>query len=116
MESSATVAAAAVSMSRCRKGEVYWRWGRLDTALVGSLRLLGSRRRPRWPIFFDFFAGSRQAQECRLYSALAGKGDGQGHRGLLGSVSALQRVLVGNNHLGGRCGGLGCGLVTQATL
>ena len=59
---------------------------------------------------------SRQAQKCRLYSALAGKGDGQGHRGLLGSVSALQRVVVGNNHLGGRCGGLGCGLVTQATL
>ena len=44
---------------------------------------------------------ARQGQECRLDSALAGKGDGQEHRGLLGSVSALQRVVVGNNHLGG---------------
>ena len=27
----------------------------------------------------------------------------------MGSVSALQRAVVGVNHLGGRCGGLGCG-------
>ena len=33
--------------------------------------------------------------------SIGGQGDGQGHRGLLGSVSALQRVVVGNDHLGG---------------
>ena len=70
-------------------------------------------------------SGERELRGCEKVTAgsgvssllsIAGKGDAQGHRGLLGSVSALQRVVVGNNHLGGRCGGLGCGLVTQATL
>jgi len=82
-------------------------WGGGESYATSASRVFGLSLSPRL---------TRQAQECRLYSALAGKGDGQGHRGLLGSVSALQRVVVGNNHLGGRCGGLGCGLVTQATL
>ena len=90
---------------------------RSDGASSTSARpQVSSRWRPTSPRLEGPPSTARQAQECLLYSALAGKGDGQGHRGLLGSVSALQRVVVGDDHLGGRCGGLGCGLVTQATL
>jgi len=49
---------------------------------------------------------SRAGRGVSPYSALAGKGVGWG---LFGSVSARQRVVGGVDHLGGRCGGLGCG-------